>query len=109
MAFSCFHGVVAGESAFEDNEKKHCGRDGAVDDDGYPDNVAGPADDEEAEEEEGQGDLEADGTGDVEGLFCADELLMNVSTYRRVSRCMMTWNTYCCIGVEIRKCRRLPL
>lgn len=79
LAFGCFHRVVARESAFEDYQEKHCGCHRAVDDDRDPDDVAGPTDDEEAEEEEGQGDLEADGAGDVEGLFCADELFL-VST-----------------------------
>lgn len=101
LAFGCFHGVVARQSAFEDYEEKHCGRDRAVDDDGDPDNVAGPADNEEAEEEESQGDFETDGAGDVEGLFCADKLSL-VSTCFGVLHCKEVCSTYCCIGIEIR-------
>lgn len=75
-AFACclFDDIVSWEPAFEYDEEEHRGGEDCVHGDAYPDHVAGPPINQEAEKEEGQGDFEADCAGDVEGLFCTDEL-----------------------------------
>lgn len=53
FASGLFDDIIARKSAFEDDEEQHCDGDDGVYGDAYPDDMAGPASDQEAEEEEG--------------------------------------------------------